>query len=81
MEGIESIKRITSDYPGMISIHLYSLPSALILILCLFMNDCRSSRINEETVIGAGTEVGENTTIAHSVIGRNCQIGKILIKI
>src|SRR5688500_4532714 len=34
----------------------------------------RSSKL-EETVIGEGTEVGDNTKISHSIIGRSCSIG------
>ncbi|XP_034257090.1 translation initiation factor eIF-2B subunit epsilon isoform X2 [Thrips palmi] len=35
----------------------------------------RSSIIEDDTVIGGGSEVGESSTIRRSVVGRNCHIG------
>lgn len=36
-----------------------------------------SSKVSfqEETVVGSGTEIGADTLIVSSVIGRNCKIG------
>ncbi|KAJ1522960.1 hypothetical protein ONE63_002097 [Megalurothrips usitatus] len=36
----------------------------------------RSSIVEDDSVIGGGSKVGEDSTIQRSVIGRNCQIGK-----
>jgi translation initiation factor eIF-2B subunit epsilon len=35
----------------------------------------RSCIVDENVQIGAGTVIGENSRVANSIIGRNCQIG------
>ena len=41
----------------------------------------RSAEIGEETVVGAGTSVGDDSKIVGSVIGRRCKIGRnVMIK-
>jgi UDP-3-O-[3-hydroxymyristoyl] glucosamine N-acyltransferase len=35
----------------------------------------RSATLERHVVVGAGAEIGENTIISHSSIGRNCKIG------
>eukprot|EP00897_Mesotaenium_endlicherianum_P001080 jgi/Mesen1/10973/ME000096S10559 len=39
----------------------------------------RTAEVSENTVLGAGTTVGENTVIRGSVIGRNCTIGRNVV--
>jgi NDP-sugar pyrophosphorylase family protein len=39
-----------------------------------------SSSLGDESVVGEGTEIGQDAKILQSVIGRNCKIGRRLFQ-
>jgi NDP-sugar pyrophosphorylase family protein len=48
------------------------------LYCCCFVFS-RSVRLRQNLVIGAGTVIQDETEITHSVVGRNCKIGKLMV--
>ena len=40
--------------------------------MCIF----RGCIVEENVVVGGGTSIAANSFVSHSVIGRNCKIGK-----
>ena len=44
--------------------------------ICFILQFFRGSVVEENVVVGGGTCIGANSFVSHSVIGRNCKIGK-----